>query len=253
MFTANPNLRIAVYGSEVKKAGKGVGLWAAGYQGAIAAAGGNATLLAQAAGDESWAEVLEGFHGVVVAGFHNTDTTQMGDVESLCLWCKQHRFPLLAIDRGLRYLDSGVPDLLWCEFPTAERGAVEQFCGEIRKRFPKARFAFNYSSSFKWYNEKNPITWADLGELGVGFIFITLALQHAAGHGMSMLLNDLKQEKEQGYMALQRKEWADGADIPTRSHHVFSGVPYHQHVGQEYGATRLSDDMDEHLEVSQVV
>src|SRR5712691_6538929 len=24
----------------------------------------------------------------------------------------------LAIDRGLRYLDSGVPDLLWCEFPT---------------------------------------------------------------------------------------------------------------------------------------
>jgi putative glutamine amidotransferase len=101
VFTANPNLRIAVYGSEVKKAGRGVGLWAAGYQGAIAAAGGNATLLTQAAGDESWAEVLEGFHGVVVAGFHNTDTTQMGDVESLCLWCKQHRFPLLAIDRGL--------------------------------------------------------------------------------------------------------------------------------------------------------
>src|SRR6266849_1972357 len=28
----------------------------------------------------------------------------------------------LAIDRGLRYLDSGIPDLLWCEFPTAERG-----------------------------------------------------------------------------------------------------------------------------------
>ena len=34
----------------------------------------------------------------------------------------------LAIERGLRYMDSGVPDLLWCEFPTAERGAVEQFC-----------------------------------------------------------------------------------------------------------------------------
>src|SRR6266550_4718121 len=33
----------------------------------------------------------------------------------------------LAIDRGLRYLDSGVPDLLWCEFPTAERGPTETF------------------------------------------------------------------------------------------------------------------------------
>src|SRR6266403_1150433 len=120
----------------------------------------------------------------------------------------------LAIDRGLRYLDSGVPDLLWCEFPTAERSPVERFSAEIHKRFPKARFAFNYSSSFKWFNEKNPMTWDDLGELGVGFIFITLALQHAAGHGMSVLLNDLKQSKEQGYMALQRKEWADGADFP---------------------------------------
>ncbi len=159
----------------------------------------------------------------------------------------------LAIDRGLRYLDSGVPDLLWCEFPTAERAPLEQFSAEIRKRFPKARFAFNYSSSFKWYNEKNPITWDDLGELGVGFIFITLALQHAAGHGMSLLLNDLKQQKEEGYMALQRKEWENGADIPTRSHHHFTGVPYHQHLGHVYGASRLNEDMDEHLEVSKVV
>ena len=72
----------------------------------------------------------------------------------------------LAVERGLRYLDSGVPDLLWCEFPTAERGQVEIFCTEIRKRFPKARFAFNYSSSFKWINEKDPITWDELGDLG---------------------------------------------------------------------------------------
>jgi isocitrate lyase len=159
----------------------------------------------------------------------------------------------LAIERGLRYMDSGVPDLLWCEFPTAERGPTEKFCSEIRKRFPKARFAFNYSSSFKWFNEKDPITWDDLGELGVGFIFITLALQHAAGHGMSVLLDELKQSKEQGYMSLQRKEWTKGADIPTRSHHLFTGVPYHQQVGQEYGASRLGESVDQHLEVSKVV
>jgi len=159
----------------------------------------------------------------------------------------------LAIDRGLRYLDSGVPDLLWCEFPTAERAPTETFCSEIRKRFPNARFAFNYSSSFKWFNEKNPITWDELGRLGVGFIFITLALQHAAGHGMSTLLTDLKRNQEEGYMTLQRKEWAEGADIPTRSHHNFTGVPYHHHVVHEYGAARLSEKLDEHLEVTQVV
>ena len=159
----------------------------------------------------------------------------------------------LAVERGLRYLDSGVPDLLWCEFPTAERAQTQAFCAEIRKRFPKARFAFNYSSSFKWFNEKDPVTWDELAQMGVGFIFITLALQHAAGHGMSILLKDLKDSKEEGYMSLQRKEWAEGADIPTRSHHLFTGVPYHQHVGQEYGASRLSEEMDEHLEMSKVV
>ncbi|HYS98725.1 MAG TPA: hypothetical protein VEM94_10015, partial [Candidatus Dormibacteraeota bacterium] len=127
------------------------------------------------------------------------------------------------------------------------------FCTEIRKRFPKARFAFNYSSSFKWFNEKNPITWDELGLLGIGFIFITLALQHAAGHGMSVLLEGLKHDKEEGYMELQRKEWAEDATIPTKSHHLFTGVPYHHHVGQEYGASRLSREIGEHLEISKVV
>src|SRR5436190_19778036 len=43
----------------------------------------------------------------------------------------------LAIERGLRYLDSGIPDLLWCEFPTADREPVEQFTTAIRRRFPE--------------------------------------------------------------------------------------------------------------------
>jgi len=142
----------------------------------------------------------------------------------------------LAIDRGLRYLDSGVPDLLWCEFPTAARGPVEQFTQEIRKRFPDARFAFNYSSSFKWQNEKDPMTFDELGEMGVGFLFITLAMQHAAGYGMSEVLTSLKERKEQGYIELQRREWDPAKDIPTKSHHLFTGVPYHHHLGESYGA-----------------
>ena len=47
----------------------------------------------------------------------------------------------LAIERGLRYLDTGIPDLLWCEFPTSDRGPVEKFSSEIHKRFPEAKFA----------------------------------------------------------------------------------------------------------------
>ena len=159
----------------------------------------------------------------------------------------------LAVERGLRYLDSGVPDLLWCEFPTSDREPVETFTSAIRRRFPDARFAFNWSSSFKWFNDPDPITFAELGELGVGFVFITLGGQHATGHGLSTLLEAMAERQEQGYIELQRREWDAGADIPTRSHHQFSGVPYHHLIGTEYDAARLGSQFVEALPDDRVV
>src|SRR5581483_6700246 len=93
----------------------------------------------------------------------------------------------LAVERGLRYLDTGIPDLLWCEFPTSDRAPVETFTTEIKKRFPKARFAFNWSSSFKWFNDPKPVRFAELSQMDVKFIFITLGGQHASGLGLSKL------------------------------------------------------------------
>lgn len=159
----------------------------------------------------------------------------------------------LAVERGLRYLDSGLPDLLWCEFPTSDRRPVETFTSEIRKRFPRARFAFNWSSSFKWFNDPRPITFAELGEMGVGFIFITLGAQHANGQGLGELLEAMAARQEQGYIELQQKEWAEGADFPTKSHHFFSGVPYHHLVGKLYDAARLGREFVEPLPEEQVV
>ena len=159
----------------------------------------------------------------------------------------------LAVDRGLRYLDSGIPDLLWCEFPTADRGAVETFTEQITKRFPDARFAFNWSSSFKWFSEPDPMTFAELGEMGVKFIFITLGAQHAEGHGLSVLLQAMSKDQQDGYIALQRKEFEKGQDFPTKSHHFFSGVPYHHLVGKAYDAARLGREFVETLPEDRVV
>jgi isocitrate lyase len=159
----------------------------------------------------------------------------------------------LAVDRGLRYLDSGIPDLLWCEFPTADRGAVETFSEQIKKRFPDAQFAFNWSSSFKWFKDNNPLTFAELGEMGVKFIFITLGAQHAEGHGLSVLLQAMSKDQQDGYIALQRKEFEPGEDFPTKSHHFFSGVPYHHLVGKAYDAARLGKEFVEELPEDRVV
>ena len=153
----------------------------------------------------------------------------------------------LAIDRACRYLDSGMPDLVWCEFPTSDRGPTERFATEVRRRFPEARFAFNWSSSFKWFNDENPITFAELGELGYKFLFITLAAQHAYGYGFAKLLQGLRDEEQQAYIELQKREWQVGDDVPTRSHHLFTGVPYHQVMGEVMGASRLGSKFDEKL------
>ena len=159
----------------------------------------------------------------------------------------------LAVDRGLRYLDSGIPDLLWCEFPTSDRGAVETFTQQIKQRFPDARFAFNWSSSFKWFKDPSPMTFAELGEMGVKFIFITLGAQHAEGHGLSVLLQAMSKDQQDGYIALQRKEFEPAQDFPTRSHHFFSGVPYHHLVGKAYDAARLGREYVEEQPEDRVV
>ncbi len=159
----------------------------------------------------------------------------------------------LAIERGLRYLDSGIPDLLWCEFPTSERGPVEKFSREIHRRFPEAKFAFNYSSSFKWFNDPDPMSFAQLGEMGVRFIFITLGAQHANAHGVSVLLQNMAETQEQGYIELQKQEWGDSGDFPSKSHHFFSGVPYHHLVGKMYDAARMGKEFVEELPEEKVV
>jgi len=72
----------------------------------------------------------------------------------------------LAIERALRYLDSGAPDVVWCEFPNSDREPTVRFAQEVRRRFPKAMLGFNWSSSFKWFNDPDPTGFAELGELG---------------------------------------------------------------------------------------
>ncbi len=151
----------------------------------------------------------------------------------------------LAVERALRYIDSGAPDLVWCELPTSAREPTVTFAEEVRKRFPDAMLGFNYSSSFRWDKDPDPISFDELAALGYKFIFITLAAQHAAALGIAHLYRDLQHRGHAAYVDLQRDEWAE-KDLPSKSHHFFTGVPYHQLLGEVYGAGRLGRDVREH-------
>lgn len=106
MFSNPSDIRVAIYGSEVNATGRGVGLWSIGYRGAVTAAGALPVFLEPSTGEQTWNEILNGFKGVVLCGFQ--DGSHQGDLESLSVWCKLHKFPVLAIDRGLLALNAAL-------------------------------------------------------------------------------------------------------------------------------------------------
>src|SRR5215510_14486260 len=106
MFSTPSTTHVAVYGSEIKLLGRGVGLWSVGYQATIVAAGAAQVFLTPSTGKQTWGEMLHGCKGVVVCG--HDQGGKAGDMESLAVWCRQHKYPILAIDRGLLALNAAL-------------------------------------------------------------------------------------------------------------------------------------------------
>ncbi|MCI0640213.1 MAG: gamma-glutamyl-gamma-aminobutyrate hydrolase family protein [Gemmataceae bacterium] len=117
MFASPSAIRLAVYGSEIARPGRGVGLWNAGYKGTIIAAGAEPVFLEPAKGDAPWSELLVGCKGVVVCGFDKNPSNKQGDAESLCLWCRSNRFPLLVIDQGMLAMNAAYGGINYEDLP----------------------------------------------------------------------------------------------------------------------------------------
>ena len=69
-----------------------------------------------------------------------------------------------AIWRGRAYADAGV-DLVWAELSNSDRGPAIEFARAMKQTHPNLPLAFNYSSSFRWHKDPDPLTFRELGEL----------------------------------------------------------------------------------------
>jgi isocitrate lyase len=134
-----------------------------------------------------------------------------------------------AIWRGRAYADAGV-DLVWCELSTSDREPAIAFARAMRQTHPHLPLAFNYSSSFRWYKDPQPLTFRELGELGYRFIFITLYAAHAGMYASWNALEDLVASEEQAQWTLERLK----AGHPTESHHVMARVAHFQELERRY-------------------
>jgi putative glutamine amidotransferase len=108
MSAHSPSVRIAVCGSETpgREVARAWGLWPVGYPAALGAAGAEAVLLNKPSCREHWSDLLEGVHGLVLAGSEGSAARQPADDAALLHWCRERRFPLLAIDQGMLTLNA---------------------------------------------------------------------------------------------------------------------------------------------------
>jgi isocitrate lyase len=134
-----------------------------------------------------------------------------------------------AIRRGRAYADAGV-DLVWPELSSPDREPAVAFARAMRESHPDLPLAFNYSSSFKWHRDANPFTFAELGELGYRFIFITLFAAHAGMYAVWNAMEELVRDQEQAQWRLEKTK----VGHPTESHHVMARVSHFQELEKRY-------------------
>jgi isocitrate lyase len=134
-----------------------------------------------------------------------------------------------AIRRGRAYADAGV-DLVWPELSSPDREPAVAFARAMRASHPNTPLAFNYSSSFKWHKDPNPFTFAELGELGYKFIFITLFAAHAGMYAVWNAMEELVKDQEQAQWRLEKTK----VGHPTESHHVMARVNHFQELEKRY-------------------
>jgi len=134
-----------------------------------------------------------------------------------------------AIWRGRAYADAGV-DLVWAELSNSSREPAVEFAKAMRRTHPNLPLAFNYSSSFKWNADPNPLLFRELGELGYKFIFITLYAAHAGMYAVWNAMEDLVKNQEQAQWSLEKTK----AGHPTESHHVMARVAHFQELERRF-------------------
>jgi isocitrate lyase len=133
------------------------------------------------------------------------------------------------LERGRIYADAGV-DLVWPEMPDPSREDAIEYAETIHETHPDLDLAFNYSSSFEWGAQEDPLTFEELGDLGYQYIFITLYGLHSGAHATYEDFANIAEQDEAAQFDLEERYIGH----ETESHHELSFVPRYQDIEAEF-------------------
>jgi len=133
------------------------------------------------------------------------------------------------VERGRLYADCGV-DLVWPEMPDPSREDAVAYAEELSETHPEVDLAFNYSSSFAWSEEEDPLTFQELGDLGYQYIFITLYALHSGAHAVYEDMKAIAETDEEAQFDLEGRYLGH----ETESHHELSFVSRFQNIEAQF-------------------
>jgi isocitrate lyase len=133
------------------------------------------------------------------------------------------------LERGRIYADAGV-DMVWPEMPDPSREDAVNYAETIHETHPDLSLAFNYSSSFAWSQEDDPLTFEELGDLGYEYIFITLFALHSGAHSVYEDFKGLAEDDEEAQFDLEGRYMGH----ETESHHELSFVSRFQDIEAQF-------------------
>jgi isocitrate lyase len=133
------------------------------------------------------------------------------------------------LERGRIYADAGV-DLVWPEMPDPSREDAVEYAETIHETHPDLDLAFNYSSSFAWSEQDDPLTFEELGDLGYKYIFITLYGLHSGAHAVYEDMANIRENAEAAQFDLEDRYLGH----ETESHHELSQVSRYQDIETQF-------------------
>ncbi|MXR41052.1 isocitrate lyase [Halobaculum sp. WSA2] len=133
------------------------------------------------------------------------------------------------LERGRIYADAGV-DLVWPEMPDPSREDAVEYAETIHETHPDLDLAFNYSSSFEWGAEEDPLTFEELGDLGYKYQFITLYALHSGAHAVYEDMENIAENDEEAQFDLEERYIGH----ETESHHALSFVDRYQDIETQF-------------------
>jgi isocitrate lyase len=114
--------------------------------------------------------------------------------------------------------------------PDPSREDAVNYAETLHETHPDVKLAFNYSSSFAWSEEEDPLTFQELGDMGYKYIFITLYALHSGAHAIYEDFTNIAENDEQAQFDLEDRYLGH----PTESHHELSFVPRFQEIEAEF-------------------